>query len=268
MPAKTRYATKNEVMSARLPQHQKTYTVIPHGNVIAETHNQLSSSGFIIKSEQYKEARGCDIVQGIYHLEHGDDPDMGLMFAWTNSYDKSMRFKCAVGAHVYVCNNGMISGDMSTWSRKHTGTADIEMKSTIHHQLGSAVQHYNTLVQQKNEIKNIQLDKAEKGEILGRLFIEHEVLTLTQLGIIQREMDKPSFNYGVGPDSAWALYNHITLALKDSHPLSFISDHQAVHEVFVKTLLSTLVKPVPELAPIYAPVEEEVYSPDPSVVYL
>lgn len=266
MPAKTRYASKAEVVNTRLPQYDKTYTVIPHANVIDQTYAELQKSGFRIKNEKYKAARGCDIVQGVYHLEHGDDPDMGLMFAWTNSYDKSMRFKCAVGAHVYVCDNGMISGDMSSWTRKHTGTADQEMEETVSFQIRNATQHYEKLIQQKNEIKNIQLNKAEQGEIIGRLFIEHETLTLTQLGIVQREMNKPVNIYGVKQDSAWALYNHITLALKESHPLSFISDHEVTHKTFVDTLLHTLVKPA--VQPVYQPVEEEVYSADANVVYL
>jgi hypothetical protein len=267
MPAKTRYASKGEVASARLPQYDKTYTVIPHSSVIDQTYAELQKSGFRIKNEKYKEARGCNIVQGIYHLEHGDDPDMGLMFAWTNSYDKSMRFKCAVGAHVYVCDNGVMSGDMSTWARKHTGTADQEMNETVSHQIRNATSYYSKLIQQKNEIKNIGLTKSEQGEIIGKLFIEHEVLTLTQLGIVQRELGKPSHNYGVGQDSAWALYNHVTIALKESHPLSFISDHETVHKVFVDTLLHTLVKPA-VLQQVYEHIEEPVYSADPSVVYL
>lgn len=267
MPAKTRYATKGEVMNAPLPQHEQTYTVIPHSRVIDVTLQELQNSGFYIKNEKYKEARGCNIVQGIYHLENRDDPDMGLMFAWTNSYDKSMRFKCAVGGHVFVCDNGVISGDMSSWARKHTGTADQEMEDTVTNQIRNATGSFGKLIQQKNEIKNIRLDKSEQGEIIGKLFIEHEVLTLTQLGIVQRELAKPSYQYGVSHDSAWALYNHITFALKESHPLSFISDHETVHKVFIDTLFHTLVS-TPKVQPVYAEVEEEVYSSDPSVVYL
>ena len=29
------------------------------------------------------------------------------------------------------------------------------------------------------------------------------------------------------------MYNHITVALKDSHPRSYLSDHQRVHTFFV-----------------------------------
>jgi isopentenyldiphosphate isomerase len=49
-------------------------------------------------------------------------------------------------------------------------------------------------------------------------------------------MEKPTFEYKVDNDSAWALYNHITLSLKDSHPATWMDDQTAVHEVFAHML--------------------------------
>jgi hypothetical protein len=53
------------------------------------------------------------------------------------------------------------------------------------------------------------------------------------VGIVKREMDKPTHNYNSDVNSAWTMYNHITLALKESHPSSFMKDHQRVHGYFV-----------------------------------
>jgi hypothetical protein len=57
-----------------------------------------------------------------------------------------------------------------------------------------------------------------------------------QLNQIRTELEKPSFEYKVDSDSAWALYNHITLSLKDSHPSTWMDDQAAVHEVFANML--------------------------------
>jgi hypothetical protein len=57
-----------------------------------------------------------------------------------------------------------------------------------------------------------------------------------QLNQIRTELEKPSFEYKVDSDSAWALYNHITLSLKDSHPSTWMDDQTAVHEVFANML--------------------------------
>jgi hypothetical protein len=103
----------------------------------------------------------------------------------------------------------------------------------INNQIAHAKEHYNVLLADKALLKNIILTPRDKGKILGELFANDEILTLTQVGIVKRELDKPTHTYNAHTDSAWTMYNHITLALKESHPSSFMKDHQKVHGYFV-----------------------------------
>lgn len=233
MPVKTSFVTEEHIRQTPLPQHGKTYTVIPHGHIIDATIKEIANAGFNIKTALYRCTQDGQVAQGTYHLDYGNDPDMGLMFAWSNSYNKSMRFKCAVGGHVFVCMNGVVRGDMGSFVRKHTGSALYDAELSIQDQLGNALTYYTTLIKDKEVLKNVLLLPKDKGTILGRLFAEQEILTLTQVGIVKRELDKPSHQYNCSADSAWALYNHVTLALKESHPSSFLKDHERVHEFFI-----------------------------------
>jgi hypothetical protein len=233
MPVKTYFVSEDRVRNYSLPNHGKSYTVIPHGTIIDEAKNQLTAAGFVIKKELYKTTLTGDVAQGMYHLESGNDPEMGLMFVWSNSYNKTMAFKCAIGAHVFICSNGMVSGDLGTYRRRHSGTALTDVTSFIQEQIADASKYYDKLVHDKQMLKDVSLSPREKGTILGRLFAEDEILTLTQVGIVKREIDKPSHFYSSNSDSAWDMYNHITLALKDSHPMKYLSNHQRVHEFFV-----------------------------------
>lgn len=233
MPVKTQFVTEQHIRNASLPNHGKRYTVIPHGFIIDETRKELANAGFRINQELYKTSLDGQVAQGVYHLNYGTDQDMGLMFAWSNSYNKQMRFKCAVGAQVFICMNGVVSGDLANYKRKHTGSALIDVTNTIQFQISHAKEYYDNLVADKEMLKQITLDKSQQGTVVGRLLIEQEILTLTQVGIVQREIEKPTHQYSANPNSAWDLYNHITLALKDSHPLSYLNDHQKVHNFFV-----------------------------------
>jgi hypothetical protein len=250
MPAKTSFVTEQHLRNAALPSHGKRYTVIPHGFIIDETRRELAAAGFSIDKEMYKTSLDGQIAQGIYHINYGNDADMGLMFAWSNSYNKMMRFKCAIGAQVFVCMNGVVSGDLANYKRKHTGSALIDVTNSIQFQISKAKEYYNNLVADKEMLKQVLLTKSQQGATVGRLLIEQEILTLTQVGMVQREIDKPTHNYSNNPNSAWDLYNHITLALKDSHPLNYLSDHQKVHTFFVNEF--------GQLQNIYAPIEDEV----------
>lgn len=262
MPVKTLFVDDATVRSANQPNHGGRYALIPHGTIIDEARVQLAQAGLDIAEETYKTTLDGQVAQGIYKLKHAADPEMGLMFAWSNSYNKTMRFKCAIGGQVFVCSNGVVSGDLGNYHRKHSGSALHDVKTHIASQISMAHQYYTELIGTKEDLKQVLLTKKEKAELLGSLFVEQEILTLTQVGIVKREMDKPTFNYGnVDPDSAWMMYNHVTHALKDSHPLFYLSNHQAVHQMFVDRF-GNLQPSATLINPIGAVQEEELTQED------
>lgn len=232
MPAKTSLVTEELIRKVPLPQHGKSYTVIPHGHIIDQTRARLAKAGLHVTRELYRASADGEMAKGIYHL-NDKDSEMSMMFAWSNSYNKKMRFKCAIGARVIVCDNGMVSGDLASFNRKHTGSALTDVDYTIDFQISHADQYFKNLVTDREMLKNVVLSKSDQGAVVGQLFASMDILTLTQLGIVKREMDKPSHKYNSDENSAWSLYNHITMALKESHPLNYLKDHQDVHNYFV-----------------------------------
>jgi hypothetical protein len=232
--------TEVDLCNADLPLHGKTYTVIPHRSIIDHTENLLRENNFIIKNKNFRSNAGAKVVQGVYQIVSTHDDDMGMMFAWTNSYDKSTRFQCGIGAYVFVCNNGMIHGDMATFARKHTGSADIEVQRQIASQIKYAHKHFNQLIQDKDQFKQTNLSIKEQAELLGRLFIDEGILDATQMSCVKREIDKPSYDYKSSPTSGWSFYNHITNALKLSHPRSWMTDQQKFHKFMTTELLSNV----------------------------
>jgi hypothetical protein len=233
MPSKVPFYTEQDLRKTSLPNHGGRYAVVSHGDVIDSVKARLNLAGFTITKEEYKSTYDGQVAQGTYHLDYAGDPDMGMMFAWSNSYNKTMRFKCAIGAYVFICSNGVVRGDMGSYSRKHSGTALQDVIAQIDNQICHAKEHYDVLVHDKEMLKNTILTPRLKGKILGELFAHDEILTLTQVGIVKREMDKPTHSYNADVNSAWTMYNHITLALKESHPSTFMKDHQRVHGYFV-----------------------------------
>lgn len=250
MPVKTSFVTEQHLRTTPLPNHGGRYSAIGHGTIIDNVRTELNKAGFSIDKELYKTSLDGQVAQGIYHLNYGEDKDMGLMFAWSNSYNKMMRFKCAIGGRVFVCDNGVVSGDLANFQRKHVGkTAFADMIASIQYQIGQAQTYYNSLIADKEMLKQVNLTKTEKASVIGKLFFDQEILTLTQVGMVDRELKKPSYQYSTNPNSAWDLYNHVTLALKDSHPMNYLSDHQKVHNFFVNEF--------GQLQGVYTPIEDD-----------
>ena len=244
--------TKHFLETSALPTHGDTYTVIPHKDVISHTESLLKSNGFTIERELYKANMNAQVAQGIYHIkpipqvfdlyspEVKEETDIGMMFAWTNSYDKSTRFQCAIGGYVFVCTNGLICGDMANFARKHTGAADSEVNAQISSQIKHAHKFFKNLVTEKNSLRTITLTIQEQSELLGRLFFDNKLLDVTQMSLIKSEMSDPSYDYKADADNAWTFYNHVTNALKKCHPRSWLSDQQKFHDFIVADVLGKM----------------------------
>lgn len=234
MPKKIAECTKAHLVSVPLPNHGATYTVISHQSVMDYVYTELANAGFSVVSEEYRCTADGQIAHGIYKLNFNSDPELSMMFAWTNSYNKQVRFKCGVGGYINLTGTTMVCGDMGSWARKHTGTADEETIKTIQDQVANAHMYYNQLCADKESMKGITLNKRKQAQLLGILFAEYQILTTEQASIVRQQMDRPSHVY-TDSNSLWAFYNFVTIALQHSHPKTWMEDQRVLH-YFISTV--------------------------------
>ena len=228
MPKKIAECTKAHLVSVPLPNHGATYTVISHQSVMDYVYTELATAGFSVVHEEYRCTADGQIAHGIYKLNYNNDPELSMMFAWTNSYNKQVRFKCGVGGYINLTGTTMVCGDMGSWARKHTGTADEETIKTIQDQIANAHMYYNQLCSDKESMKGITLNKRKQAQLLGILFAEYQILTTEQASIVRQQMDRPSHVY-IDSNSLWAFYNFVTIALQHSHPKTWMEDQRVLH---------------------------------------
>lgn len=245
MPKKIQNCTKAGLIDVALPVHGESYTVISHESVMDMSTTALANAGFVIADEEYRATADGNIAQGIYRLSYNNDPELSMMFAWTNSYNKQVRFKCGVGAYINQTGTVMVCGDMGNWSRKHTGTADEETLNTITEQVANAQMYYDQLVSDKEAMKQVPMNKRKQAQMLGILFAEYQILTTEQASIIRQQMDKPTHVFEES-GSLWAFYNYVTMALQVSHPKTWMEDQRVLH-YFISSIIgsSALVAPAP-----------------------
>ena len=256
MPKKIKDCTGDYLTGIPLPVHADTYTVISHENVMDYSKTALINAGFTIEREEYRATADGQIAQGVFRLHYGTDQELSMMFAWTNSYNKQVRFKCGVGAYINTNGTVMVCGDMGNWARKHTGTADTETIATITDQVTNAHMYYNQLVSDKNIMQAISMTKRKQAQLLGILFAEYQILTTEQASIIRQQMDKPSYVFADN-NSLWAFYNYVTLALQQSHPKTWMEDQRILH-YFINSVNNFPVCS----QPAQVPVEEVIVTED------
>lgn len=228
MPKKISEWSKAQLVAVDLPTHGDSYTVISHQSVIDYVYTELASAGFGVVSETFRATADGQIAHGVHVLQYQSDPELSMMFAWTNSYNKQVRFKCGVGAYVNQAGTFMVHGDMGSWARKHTGTADEETVETIKEQIKDAQMYYDQLKSDKDAMKEIKMNKRKQAQLLGILFAEYQILTTEQANIVRSEMMKPTHVFE-DTSSLWAFYNYVTGALQTSHPKTWMEDQRVLH---------------------------------------
>ena len=90
---------------------------------------------------------------------------------------------------------------------------------------------------QLRELQHLEISPTESYDIIGKLFFEQQVISITQLSTIKKEFEHSKNFHHLGDKdfTAYDLYNHITESLKTSAVRTYISDHVATHKLFEDT---------------------------------
>jgi hypothetical protein len=222
---------ENELLEIPIPLSTSSYTPISHKEIIETIKEQLDIKGFKIKTSNYKANNAGTKLIGYYGIEHTDS-ELGLMMAFRNSYDKTMSAGLAIGGQVWICENGMIAGDVSL-IRKHTGIANKIINNTIVSSIDKFEKSFESIIKDRNTMKDIEITKKTCSELLGRMYVEEQMITSAQLDIIKDGIYN-SVNFK--GDSAWDFYNNVTESLKISTVNNYLKDHINVHNFITKEL--------------------------------
>jgi len=207
---------------APVPDSTDTYTAVAHLDIHNTVLAKLKERGIEIQKIQFKSNKRGTQVIATYFLE-SDDSEFGGMLAWRNSYDKTRSVAICAGASVYICGNGAVMGEMK-FIKRHVGEVNRQLEDAIDEQLSKVGQMISATRTLKDKLDSKTFDIYVAGAVIGNLYLKG-VLNTTQMEIVKKQLDEPLFDYGVASDSLWALFNHVTHALKTSSPSNYFENH-------------------------------------------
>ena len=232
MSTQTYSTTRGLIINADIPQQTRTYKPITHASLIDLTLNSIEKAGFTLDKETYSMAQGGAIANGQFSIRNVADKEMQLQIGWQNSYNKSLSLKFAIGARIFICQNGMVHGDMGSFKKKHQGTVQEFTPNAISEYIKQAGDTFSQMQTEREAMKQIEMTKRTKAELIGRMMIEEQFISSTQMMIMARELETPTHDYGA-PNSMWELYNYATFAMKELHPSIRMNNHIKAHKFFV-----------------------------------
>lgn len=249
-------STKELLLTAPIPEETKRYKPVTHGQLIDLTLGGIEKAGFKLNKELYSAANDGKVANGRFSISNVADSEMCLEIAWQNSYDKSLSLKFAIGAHVFICANGCVRGDMGAFKRRHEGSVQEFTPTAISDYISKAGDVFRLMQKDRDAMKQVHLSSRVKAELIGRMVIEEQIITSTQMHIIMNELKKPTHDYKAA-DSMWELYNFVTYSLKNSHPSNSLQHHIEAHNFFVNDSgLLVDVNNVPPITEVHEEIEK------------
>ena len=229
-------------MNATVPVQTRTYKPVSHSQLIDLTLNSIEKAGFTLDKETYSAAADGQVANGRFSISNVADSEMQLQIGWQNSYNKQLTLKFAIGTRIFICQNGCVSGDYGAFKKKHVGEIQSFTPQAITDYIKSAGDTFTLMQKQREQMKQVEITKRVKAELIGRMMLEEQFITSTQLNIMSRELKAPTHDYGA-KDSMWELYNYTTFAMKESHPANWMDSHIKAHKFFVNES-GTLIPPM------------------------
>ena len=267
MPIKINQETRQFIENVPLPVYEgDSYTVISHGSIIDNIRQNLATNNLEVIRETYTPAQNGNIVTGILEIGNNEDKELSFNIAFLNSYNKAKRFVIAGGSQVRVCQNGHILGisELGGYKRTHTGTADVDAQEYIKLNCSNAETEFKKLIEQKEKMKTIDISKKDIQHLISELYFEENLIKDTQMSILKKELDNPTFDYGTPENNLWTAYNHLTFSLKSTHPKDYIETHQKVNKylseqfnLFNNRDIQSIIETQYEIEPVFS-LEESV----------
>ena len=238
--------TRSFLEQVPIPNHGGRYTPISHKSIIDKSLETIVGKGLNVKEELYSSTYSGNVAMGKILLDNGTDPDLRMMFVWGNSYDKSTRFKCGIGAYIPRTNSYIFAGHLSNFARKHTGNADELAVEMIETQLNQANMFYTYLCNSKNAMVQKELTLKQMSEIVGVLFIEEEILNKEQASQIKDMLcNKTQLFEEYSANNLWNFYNILGVALRQSHPKTWFEDQSRAHAYIMNNVVNAVTPQIP-----------------------
>jgi hypothetical protein len=247
-------STKEQLQVVELPKETTTYKPVSHSQLMDLTLESIYQSGFVLDKELYSSANDGRVANARYTIKNVADSEMQLQIGWQNSYDKSLSLKFAIGTRIMICQNGCVSGDYGAFKKKHRGQIQTFTPHAITEYIKQAGDAFRKMQEERETMKQIQMTKRTSAELIGRLYLEEEIIRSVQLSVIKKELSSPTHDYGA-PGSLWELYQYTTFAMKDSHPSLWMNQHIGAHTFFVNNA-GILVTATEEIADMPTPFKQ------------
>ena len=220
-------ARMEDLAAIPLPKETNSYKPVSH-QALATMLGAMASDllpEFELVNTQFGLALDGAQMFGVHTLKNGHS-SMGLSIGFRNSYNKSLSVGIAVGASVFVCDNLVLTGEV-TVLKKHTLNVVSSIESLALSAIYKSRSAFNQIQEDAEVMRSIPLSDEDAYRTIGLLY-GNGIITPRQIPLVKNEWLKPSHS-DFEDRNIWSFYNACTESLKSSPPQNIMERHLALH---------------------------------------
>lgn len=226
-------STMDDIKSVKLPKQTDTYMPVSHASVVKYVETELAeqlSGDFTFQNNTFGLNNKGQEFFGMATFKNSSSY-MSMAVAYRNSYNKEFSVGFAFGSQVFVCANGMFTGDVIV-AKKHTLNVWESVRSIMTENIDNAKTNYNQLRQDVETMRKVKMTDETAWSWLGKLRGE---------GVLSARVFEKSFKEWAKPShdehkdgSTLQLYNAITESMKlEIVPTRAMNQRIKLHDSFM-----------------------------------
>ena len=133
--------------------------------------------------------------------------------------------------HTFICSNGSVYGDLNSFKMKHMGKSSMLIEDNLKMCIDEILPAIELHQTRNDRLREITVTKQTVAQLCGELYISDSIIKSTQLSILKKEIEHPSYNYDC-EGTALEFYEHVTYAVKETDPLNWHKTHIQVSNFF------------------------------------
>lgn len=199
-----------------IPAKTKSYTPVPHSDLITLVDERLDHAGFERSYLDVDQNQDGTIIIANMGIKRNENEFFSQQLSIVNSYNKVKPVGFAAGARVFVCSNGMVISETYI-VRKHTTNVWDQLTERADQAIAQLTTNWEKTLVDVNKMREKELTFTQSSELLGRIFVEKEILKPRQANEVARQLRNPRFSE-FKEMTLWSLYNACTFSLKEAQP--------------------------------------------------
>ncbi len=213
--------TYDQLKAIALPPSTQYWRPVSHIELIDSLRAGLVNANAVITREEFAVSANGEKLFGTIDIESDIVPgNVGAALGFRHANNRHMALHTVAGGRVFVCDNMMLSGDITILKQKHN------WKYT----LGNLIQQGLDAWQRKRVTMAIDIDRMQNtaiSDITAQAMLSkalYEGVTTLQTFKLAYELyfvravRQPEAYPDCAPRSAWGLHNAYTRALKEAQP--------------------------------------------------